>query len=103
MNDQEFCVHIHPKFDYAEPLPNRKSKKLVFDSKKQKESYVQGEYQFCFVEQALYRSERFENAKQARIDLEERRMLFAKNNGFAPDKTKPNEWTRTTPTEDLLA
>lgn len=99
----EFCVHIYPKFEYDEPGETNRHIKLVFDSKKQKESYVRAEWQFCFVEQSMYRSEKFENADRARDDLEKRRIVFAKNNGFAPSKTMPNEWPRSSSPEDLIA
>jgi len=93
----EFTIHIYPKFNYESPTS------LGFDSVEQKKLYIKAEFKFCIEEQMNYRACRFCDSEQARHDLQVKRIEFAKNNGFAPDKTRPKEWTRQTKTEDLLA
>lgn len=76
--------------------------KLIFNSKEEKDSYVKGEYQFCFAERAMYLSCRFKEVEQAQKDLDDRRVEFAKRNGFTPSKYKPRVWERVEQ-EDLIA
>lgn len=67
---------------------------LIFNSKTEKDSYVKGEFKFCFDERGNYYSCHHNMATEAKKELEVARVKFAKSNGFEPSKYKPRVWER---------
>jgi len=83
--------------------PNKREAKVHFSSQKEKDLYLEKEWQFCFKERQDYMSCPPSEIPEKAALYMKRRVAFAKSQNYGPSKVNPEKWVKQEPTSNGVA